>query len=621
VSDDQNPANEEAMVSGWLHTELVGNEEQARRHGQLARRLLGSMKAFYGVNERLAAGESGGFYETAVQLGDGTRIEARTNNGQDALRIIVPPPAFVAPHIPFKIPAPNPTPVPADEADPILDTAEAPDVAVAPQEPTIHDPVEDYVPEDFTPPVDEPLPGTRADPIHNTATPPEESDALLPGQVRRRRAAYCTWDFDEEKYTAPLFGHHLYGPMLDGEDGAIYMGGWITGPYVGPNFTHVSRMQFYDRNTLEQSGAFGLAFPPLFTQRMQWDSEQGRFFLLDGQGAYATNAYTIYGVTHWDAQNAPARITFPSSADPDESIHQRYVDVSTGTINGLLPTKFESEFVSNLYGIDTATLGQGTTRGYGAGAGALATCPTPDGDLIVVETDTVNSRISGVRRIGLAAGKSASYPLPPTTDVHLVEIACGEGGVVWMLQSVLGPTLSPIVVYFLNPNAETPRWETVTVEGGFGTRDMSVMQSLATLTWTDYDGGLQYDPVTGAVLVLMADGSGAWIVDALDCMNLPLPEFFYPFAKRPDPEAYPATRGQQLYNGRLLVRYEAIPHNYGFEDDTVVEGHIAIGAMYDIGFLRQTRHDSYTEIDDKGGERPISQSEYEAGDPSRNTDY
>jgi hypothetical protein len=545
MSDKPDLVFNEAQSSGWLRAEFYGDEEAAKGYIDQARQVLGSMRIRHGVNERIAEGQPGGFFRADQVLPDGTRIETLTNDGHDTVRITASSQLPAAP-VPREIPLPAST------------SFEGEGTRFA-----------------FEPPVSHKEP-----------------------EYRPLTREYCVWEPDQEAYSPPLFGHHTYGPMVNDTD-TIYMGGWLNGPYVGPAFTHVSVMYLYDPDTLAQGGAFELAFPPLYTQRMQWDSGTGRFFLLDGQGAYAVNSYTIYGVTYWDAKNGPARVTFPSSADPNVSIHERYTDISPGTINGLLLANFSSQTSNDLYGIDTKTLTQGTTMNYGAGFGALAACPTPDGDLIVVETDTGASHISGVRRIGIATGKSLVYPLPPTENVYLVEIVCDQGGALWLLQSVLTPPISSIVVYRYDPGAANPAWETVTVDGGFGTRDMSVMQSLANDVWTDYDGGIQYDPVSDAVVVLMADGSGAWVVSAVDCLGVPIPEFFYPFAKRPDPATYVATRGQQLYNGRLLVRYEEAPHNIGIQSDTVLEGHNVIGASYVIGMLRQTKiqEDAGVELD------------------------
>lgn len=94
---------DEPVATGWLRTELHGDRDKAAGYVQEARALLGGMRTMYGVNERIAAGEGGGFYQQRKILSDGTLIEVTTNGGADTVRIY---------------PAPTPKPAPEPEPKP-----------------------------------------------------------------------------------------------------------------------------------------------------------------------------------------------------------------------------------------------------------------------------------------------------------------------------------------------------------------------------------------------------------------------------------------------------------------------------------------------------------------------
>lgn len=88
---------DEPVATGWLRTELLGDHGRAALYLQTARGLLGTMRSIHGVNERVAAGESGGFYQRSQTLDDGTVIEVSTNNGMDMIRITALPNEGVEP--------------------------------------------------------------------------------------------------------------------------------------------------------------------------------------------------------------------------------------------------------------------------------------------------------------------------------------------------------------------------------------------------------------------------------------------------------------------------------------------------------------------------------------------
>lgn len=82
----------EPVATGWMRTELYGDRARAGAMIPLARAQMGWMRTIYGVNQRIAEGDAGGFYAQVRQLDDGTMIQTITNNGFDIIRIDAPPP-------------------------------------------------------------------------------------------------------------------------------------------------------------------------------------------------------------------------------------------------------------------------------------------------------------------------------------------------------------------------------------------------------------------------------------------------------------------------------------------------------------------------------------------------
>lgn len=83
----------EPTATGWLRTELYGNRALAASYAHAARTLLGALRSQYGVNQRIAEGEPGGFYHGMQLLPDGSQIQVITNDGLDTLRIWSPTPS------------------------------------------------------------------------------------------------------------------------------------------------------------------------------------------------------------------------------------------------------------------------------------------------------------------------------------------------------------------------------------------------------------------------------------------------------------------------------------------------------------------------------------------------
>jgi hypothetical protein len=88
--NDDDLVYNESIATGPVRMQLYGDEALAESHMRNARAVLGKMKTAYGVNERMAAGEPGGYFRTQRIMADGTRIEAFTNDGLDSVRITAP---------------------------------------------------------------------------------------------------------------------------------------------------------------------------------------------------------------------------------------------------------------------------------------------------------------------------------------------------------------------------------------------------------------------------------------------------------------------------------------------------------------------------------------------------
>jgi hypothetical protein len=86
------------IETGTIRAEFFGDTEKAKGYITAGRKILGAVRTFNGVNQRIAEGAAGGFYRHLAQLEDGTQIEVLTNNGMDTVRIYaVPAPEPVNP--------------------------------------------------------------------------------------------------------------------------------------------------------------------------------------------------------------------------------------------------------------------------------------------------------------------------------------------------------------------------------------------------------------------------------------------------------------------------------------------------------------------------------------------
>lgn len=101
------------IETGPIRAEFFGDTEKAKSYITAGRKILGAVRTFNGVNQRIAEGEAGGFYRHLAQLEDGTQIEVLTNNGMDTVRIYAVP-ETTAPKVESEIDKPDeePTPIP-----------------------------------------------------------------------------------------------------------------------------------------------------------------------------------------------------------------------------------------------------------------------------------------------------------------------------------------------------------------------------------------------------------------------------------------------------------------------------------------------------------------------------
>lgn len=78
---------DEVMATGWCRIQYYGDETIASRLIPEGRLQLGMMRTLFRINERLARGESGIFYQLVRTLPDGSEIITISHEGQDTIRI------------------------------------------------------------------------------------------------------------------------------------------------------------------------------------------------------------------------------------------------------------------------------------------------------------------------------------------------------------------------------------------------------------------------------------------------------------------------------------------------------------------------------------------------------
>jgi len=80
----------EPVFTGSLLIQIYGDADLGAAYVGNARALLGACRTQFGINERIASGELGGFYTLSSIESDGTRIVVISNNGFDQANIFLP---------------------------------------------------------------------------------------------------------------------------------------------------------------------------------------------------------------------------------------------------------------------------------------------------------------------------------------------------------------------------------------------------------------------------------------------------------------------------------------------------------------------------------------------------
>lgn len=217
---------EEPIATGALRTEFFGDTERGKSYVQAARRQMGAMKTFYGVNERVANGEPGGFYRDTRELSDGTRIETMTNDGLDTVRIRTP-------ELP---PGPPPEPWEPPTVDPVHHT---PEPTHHQADPISHHEQQDPEPFEFTP---DPFIGPHHQEDASVEPPPIPPQPLPEPYfwigVRQLNNRY---DPELENWDEAVHLHVcLWEPREPAEDGG-----------VGPDPEVLSNRWFFEKSTPE----------------------------------------------------------------------------------------------------------------------------------------------------------------------------------------------------------------------------------------------------------------------------------------------------------------------------------------------------------------------------------
>lgn len=500
---------DQPIETGPIRAEFFGDTEKAKGYLTASRKLLGSVKAIYGVNQRMAEGEAGGFYRHLAQLEDGTQIEVLTNNGMDTVRIYAVPVAPPVPEIPEK---------------------------------------------DIEKPIKE-------------------------EQREKKMREFCIIGADSEVYSATISALSMAGPLI-GIGGIIYMGGNLSGSYGFPSYKHDSQMFAFNADTLVQTGGFVLSNPIFNTSRtaMSWDKTTGLFFLSDF--SQAAGVMVKYGLVVWGDSVTPRRALLPSESllYPGQGTPE-YV-VSNPSVYGGIAIVLSSTEPENYVWIFDTTSQTEKIRVSDPGiiryAGYTNASFTPKGDVIFLSPLL---QINGdfelrIKRIGLASGNDRSYPFPGSSNINNVRqdrvllVTQNDDETLWLLESIYDGTNNEAqALYRFEP--KTGAWESIIVDGGFGNRgDSSGNQFF-----------LFHDPVSDAIAVVIPNASGAWIFNAIDCMEIEIAPFFFAFQNPPATDNfYP----QQFYDGRLLVRYQ---NNF----NNMVGSWDHIAGSYQIGVLQQTK--------------------------------
>jgi hypothetical protein len=187
---------DEPAVTGWTRFNYYGDTEAAQRYTYDGRMLSGQVRSGYGVNDRVAEGQGGGWYQGIRKFEDGTVIIAQTNDNHNVVHIWTPP--TTPPEV---VPVKEATP---QEATPQEDF----DVPLPQDDFTLPE-------EDFTPPeidVPEPPPPPEiAIPAPPPVEFPEPPPPILPPELVPEP---YLWIGVRQLTNRPTFGDEPTGVML-----------------------------------------------------------------------------------------------------------------------------------------------------------------------------------------------------------------------------------------------------------------------------------------------------------------------------------------------------------------------------------------------------------------------
>lgn len=510
---------DEPVATGWLRSEFHGDTEKAKGYALAARKVLGGMRSMYGVNDRIANGEGGGFYKQAVNLPDGTRIEALTNDGHDTIRIYASS-SFAS----FS--------------------------------------------DQFTPD----LPSTAFEGVPTSYAFTQE----FPAEARpeRKFREYCAWGPDREVYSAPISVASTSGLVMDTKGRHVYLG-------VTHWQNHPQQVMIFDGNTLDQVGAIAIDLPKSIfdDQGQQWGRRMAvdinsDTFIWIVDGFITGSIYANYGYIWQAGDDAVRTVIDLGNRFNDENFRSLELKSESAVAGKLVVGGTANYFTGGVmryvtYILDFAAMDilyseSFADPGHTQGEFSPYAAVMPNGDVILqyisgsVFPNNFNVVSFGQSDIvydpSNAPGQawSENYTLVGTND-----------GQLWLL--MLSDGFNRISANSWSLYRTTNRgWESVEVEGGI---------YFASKTSNSADPALLHDPVSDAVALVQCDASGAWIFNATDCLGNPIHEFFFPFETPPAALSWEALGSAQMfYDGTLLLLF-------GASTDGFIVGRYDIGIL------------------------------------------
>lgn len=460
----------EPVATGWLRTELRGDVQAAQGYIVAARRLLGGMKAQYGVAERQARQEAGGFYRQQWQLPGGVRVETLTNDGLDSIKITVPQR--------LALPAA---------------------AAASPQaESEMHD--------DRLPPVAVPIRHHEQLEWEPEWIPRKEEESTTDEE------AYCVWETDLELYS-PLIEHaEPRGAAFTIDHGGIYVA--MVNGLVGNEEHAVDRFDYRTLSHVSTATAGnGVGVGDL--GNMVADPNLG--FM--GVVTYSTDETAM---PHW--REAGGVDIWMLSDDLNGGIQMHFADalISQGFTSGGLAILKGGDFSGNDYYWVVSLRDQSvplslTNPSSFDNNEHMSGYTSDQGDAYFVVKDG-GSGDPGIYRYGLASGINQTISWPGGSNSHGIAIDGDDG--IW-LRLTTGSGNDTLMKY-----SERDGWAEITERDTGGTAlDLGapVAARLSTLPYLS----IMHDPISDAIAVLKGDLTGVWIFNAKDCMDDPILPFLF----------------------------------------------------------------------------------------------